>query len=62
MELDDWLEAALADAERRGLAELQPMIDALVRATRALRRADWNDDPTGTPRGSAAPDPLPNSS
>lgn len=62
MELDDWLRAALADAERRGLAELQPMLDTLARATRALRRADWNDDPTGRSDGPSAPDPLPSPS
>jgi hypothetical protein len=47
MELDDWLKAARADAERRGLADLQPMLDTLVQATRALRLADWNEEPTG---------------
>jgi hypothetical protein len=57
MELDDWLKAALADAERRGLADLQPMLDTLVRATRALRRADWNDDPTGRTNSPAASGP-----
>ncbi len=62
MELDDWLRAALDDAERRGLAELQPMLDTLVRATRALRGADWNDDPTGPRDRPAAPDPLSNPS
>jgi hypothetical protein len=57
MELDDWLKAALADAERRGLADLQPLLDTLVRATRALRRADWNDDPTGRTSSPAASGP-----
>jgi hypothetical protein len=54
MTIDAWLEAAVADAERRGLAELKPLLDALARATRALRRADFNADarraPSGTPR------------
>jgi hypothetical protein len=57
MELDDWLKAARADAERRGLADLQPMLDSLVQATRALRRADWNEDPTGRPDGPAFSSP-----
>lgn len=44
MTLDDWIEAAIADAERRGLPELKPLLEALARATRALRAADFNDD------------------
>ena len=48
MDLNDWLEAARTDAQRRGLIELQPMLDTLVRATQALRQADWNDDPRGS--------------
>jgi hypothetical protein len=40
MELDAWVAAAIADAERRGLPELRPLIEALAQATRALRAAD----------------------
>jgi hypothetical protein len=40
----DWLAAAVADAERRGLPELKPLLEALATATRALRAADFNDD------------------
>lgn len=43
MTVDDWLQAALADAARRGLPELKPILEALAGATRALRAADWND-------------------
>lgn len=44
MTIDAWLEAAIADATRRGLPELRPLLEALARATRLLRAADWNDD------------------
>ncbi len=59
MKLNDWLEAARNDARRRGLTELQPMLDTLVRATQALRQADWNDDPRRSPDDLPTPDRLP---
>ena len=40
--LEAWLRAAIADAERRGLPDLKPLLDALARATAALREADFN--------------------
>jgi len=40
MTIDAWLKAACDDAERRGLAELKPLLEALARATAALRDAD----------------------
>ena len=40
MDVDDWLASAIADAERRGLPELKPLLDTLARATRSLRKAD----------------------
>lgn len=43
MEIKVWLQAAIADAERRGLPELKPMLEALARATEALRNADFED-------------------
>ncbi len=43
MTVDAWLEAAIADAERRGVPGLKPILEALARATRALRAADFND-------------------
>ena len=46
--VDRWLESAVADAERRGLPELKPLLEALAQATRALRSADFNDDARGT--------------
>jgi hypothetical protein len=45
MTLDAWLEAAIADAERRGLPELKPILETLARATAALRAADFNAHP-----------------
>jgi len=42
MTIDAWLEAAIADAERRRLPELKPILETLARATRALRGADFN--------------------
>ena len=43
MTIESWLQAAIADAERRGLPELKPLLEALARSTRALRAADFND-------------------
>jgi len=48
MTIDAWLQAAVADAERRGLPELKPILEALARATTALRAADFNDHAQGT--------------
>jgi hypothetical protein len=47
MQIDAWLEAAIADATRRGLPELEPLLIGLARATRILRAASWNGDATG---------------
>jgi hypothetical protein len=49
MTIESWLAAAVADAERRGLPELKPILETLARATAALRAADFNDDASGTP-------------
>ena len=40
MRLDHWLNAAIEDAERRGLPELTPLLESLARSTAALREAD----------------------
>ena len=45
MELDAWLEAAIADAKRRGLPELEPLLRALAKSTEALRTADFAEQP-----------------
>jgi hypothetical protein len=38
--VESWLTAAIADAERRGLAPLKPLLETLARSTAALRAAD----------------------
>ena len=40
--VQDWLDAAEADADRRGLRELKPALRLIAQATDALRAADWN--------------------
>ena len=58
MTIAEWLAQAKADAEKRGLPELMPMLDGLARATEQLRAADWNDnadqDPFDSSRGDEA--------
>jgi hypothetical protein len=49
MTVDAWLQAALADAERRGLPELKPLLEALARAPAALRAADFPGSPSVRP-------------
>jgi hypothetical protein len=41
MTIEDWLAGACADADRRGLADLKPLLASLADATRALRAIDW---------------------
>jgi hypothetical protein len=43
MTIDAWLKAAIADAERRGLPQIKAGLEALARATEALRAADFNE-------------------
>jgi hypothetical protein len=45
MDIDAWLKAAVADARRRGLPELEPFLEALARATETLRAADFDTLP-----------------
>jgi predicted O-methyltransferase YrrM len=45
MTIAEWLAQAKADAEKRGMPELIPMLDGLALATERLRGADWNDNP-----------------
>jgi hypothetical protein len=47
MTIDAWLKASVADAAQRGLPELKAGLEALARATRALREADFNAHATG---------------
>jgi hypothetical protein len=41
--VDAWLQAAVADAERRGLPGLKPLLEGLAQSTILLRAADWNE-------------------
>lgn len=52
MTVAEWLAYAKADAEKRGLKELIPALEALAKATEQLRRADWNEDPSTRPSAS----------
>ena len=54
MNIAEWLVAAKADAEARGLPELIPMLDGLAQATERLRNADWNDNADQDPFDSIA--------
>jgi hypothetical protein len=47
MTLDDWFTAAVEDAKRRGLPELEPLLKGLRAATVKLRAADFVDDASG---------------
>ena len=40
MTIADWLAGVTADAERRGLSALVPLLQTLARSTEALRAAD----------------------
>jgi hypothetical protein len=38
--VEAWLAAAIADAKRRGLPELEPLLEGLARSMASLREAD----------------------
>ena len=60
MTVTRWLVAAVADADRRGLPELKPLLQGLAASTAALRAADWNeraDAALDTPAGAAGDTP-----
>jgi len=42
MKIDGWLQSAVADAERRGLPDLKPLLETLAKAVAAIRAADFN--------------------
>lgn len=44
MTIEAWLQAAIADAEKRGLPDLKPILETLAKAVQALRAGDYNDD------------------
>ncbi len=43
MNIEDWLQAAIADAKRRGLPELKALLEGLAQSTRALRSARFGE-------------------
>lgn len=45
MDLDTWFDHARRDAAEQGSPALEPLLDMLQRATRALRAADWAQGP-----------------
>jgi hypothetical protein len=47
--LESWLAAACADADRRGLPALKPLLESLARSTDALRQADEEFGHPGAP-------------
>jgi hypothetical protein len=55
MDLGDWLEAACEDARRRGLRELEPLLESLAQSTIALRAMDEAQRLRAEP--GAAPEP-----
>jgi hypothetical protein len=57
MTVDAWLAAAIADAKRRGLPALEPLLETLARSTTALRAADESLRTSGSkaPRQPSAP-------
>ncbi len=53
MTIDEWLENALKDADRRELPALRPLLESLAKSTMALRTADWNVNLSGEPSETA---------
>jgi hypothetical protein len=47
--VDAWLAGAVADAERRGLQDLKPLLETLARSTAALRDAHVRVSDPATP-------------
>jgi len=45
MDIEAWLNAAVADAKRRGLPQLEPLLQALARSTETLRATTFTGPP-----------------
>lgn len=41
MKLDEWLKTAIADAERRGLPDLKPLLEGMAQAAAVLRGSEF---------------------
>jgi hypothetical protein len=57
MDIDAWLKAAVADARRRGLPELEPFLEALAKATETLRATDFDSLPDELASRDRPPEP-----
>ena len=56
MTIEAWLRAAIADADNRGLPELQALLEGLAQSTRMLRSADFMERADGRrPDGETGP-------
>jgi hypothetical protein len=53
--LDQWKAWAVADAERRGLHALKPLLEGLATATARLRATSWQPPPDQSPANPPAP-------
>jgi len=49
MTIQDWLQAAIADAERRGLPELKALLEGLAQSTTLLRSAGFGGSANDLP-------------
>ena len=47
MTVDQWLESAIEDAERRGLPELKALLEGLAQSMKALRAAQFGGQANG---------------
>jgi len=47
MTIERWLKQALEDADRRGLPQLQPLLEGLALSTQALREAAFGGRANG---------------
>src|SRR5262245_8897160 len=59
MTVDEWLDSATADADRRHLLALKPLLESFARSLARLRDADFNrraDDDSAS-RSATAPPP-----
>ena len=52
MTIENWLQSAVADAERRGLPELKPLLEALAKTVAVVRGADFNQSPVASRQSS----------
>lgn len=57
MNLETWLQSAIADAQKRGLPELKALLEGLANATRALRGAGYIEPAHGR-RGDGGDNPA----